>query len=129
MLAAMGMAMHRVICRQSLTCWLCLLLYKRPSVSPDSRPCLCMWTFAPAWPPLIHNIQVCLLNAAEGNDGLHNKISNVFWWAWNANSGDTGGIVQQDWLTINWNKVDWMVRVGLTPWYANKGSSSSSSSG
>lgn len=66
------------------------------------------------------------LNAGDGNDGQHNAIGNVFWWAWNANSGDTGGIVEQDWLTIHWNKVDWMASVGLTPWYANKASSSSS---
>ncbi|KAL3142124.1 hypothetical protein ABBQ32_004742 [Trebouxia sp. C0010 RCD-2024] len=67
-----------------------------------------------------------LTNTGDGNDGKHNKIESVFWWAWNANSGDTGGIVQQDWLTINWNKIDWMASVGLTPWYAKQGSSSSS---
>ena len=70
-------------------------------------------------------LERCVLNAGDGNDGRHNKIESVFWWAWNANSGDTGGIVQQDWLTINWNKVDWMASVGLKPWYANQGSSSS----
>ena len=26
--------------------------------------------------------------AGAANDGLHNAIPNVFWWAWNANSGE-----------------------------------------
>lgn len=28
------------------------------------------------------------------------------WWAWNPNSGDTGGILQDDWTTVNQAKVD-----------------------
>jgi aryl-phospho-beta-D-glucosidase BglC (GH1 family) len=32
------------------------------------------------------------------------------WWSWNPNSGDTGGILQNDWTTVNENKL-----VGLTP--------------
>lgn len=56
----------------------------------------------------------------SGNDGLHNAITSVFWWAWNANSGDTGGIVEADWLTINWGKINWMASVGLVPWYSNQ---------
>lgn len=28
------------------------------------------------------------------------------WWAWNPNSGDTGGVLQDDWLTPNLNKVN-----------------------
>jgi aryl-phospho-beta-D-glucosidase BglC (GH1 family) len=32
------------------------------------------------------------------------------WWSWNPNSGDTGGILQDDWLTVNQNKVQ-----GLLP--------------
>jgi len=27
------------------------------------------------------------------------------WWSWNPNSGDTGGILQDDWTTVNENKV------------------------
>ncbi len=26
------------------------------------------------------------------------------WWSWNPNSGDTGGILQDDWMTVNTNK-------------------------
>jgi endoglucanase len=29
---------------------------------------------------------------------------NFTYWAWNPNSGDTGGIVQDDWVTVNQNK-------------------------
>jgi chitinase len=32
------------------------------------------------------------------------------WWSWNPDSGDTGGILQDDWQTVNQNKVQ-----GLTP--------------
>lgn len=30
----------------------------------------------------------------------HANIPSLYWWDWNANSGDTGGIVQDDWLTV-----------------------------
>lgn len=32
-------------------------------------------------------------NAAGGKDGQHARINNWFYWCWNANSGDTGGLV------------------------------------
>ena len=34
-----------------------------------------------------------------------NSMSYAYW-AWNANSGDTGGILNNDWTTINQSKVD-----------------------
>ncbi|DBB06710.1 TPA: hypothetical protein ACH3X1_012211 [Trebouxia sp. C0004] len=58
-----------------------------------------------------------LNNQGAGNDGQHNPISSWFWWAWNANSGDTGGIVEADWTTINWTKINYMISLGLNPWY------------
>lgn len=30
----------------------------------------------------------------------HANLPSLFWWDWNANSGDTGGLVQDDWLTV-----------------------------
>ena len=30
----------------------------------------------------------------------HANLRNLFWWDWNANSGDTGGIVEDDWVTV-----------------------------
>ena len=31
----------------------------------------------------------------------HATMSHLMWWSWNPNSGDTGGIVQDDWLTVS----------------------------
>jgi hypothetical protein len=43
-----------------------------------------------------------------------------FWWAWNANSGDTKGLVgpQSTWREVQWTKVRMLIRnYGLKPWY------------
>ncbi len=39
------------------------------------------------------------------NDGAasnypHANLLHLLWWSFNPNSGDTGGIVQDDWLTV-----------------------------
>ena len=50
---------------------------------------------------------------------------------WNANSGDTGGLVDNTWLNIQWPKIDFLTMTpdkysssnvapggwGLAPWY------------
>ncbi|AUR51500.1 hypothetical protein CUN60_04075 [Aquella oligotrophica] len=64
--------------------------------------------------------------------GKHQPIYNWFYWSWNANSGDTGGIVDDSWKNINWNRIDHLSRgvlsgqtvinpsgIGLQPWYIN----------
>jgi hypothetical protein len=33
------------------------------------------------------------------------------WWSWNPDSGDTGGILQNDWQTVNQNKVQGLVPI------------------
>ncbi|HEY7326286.1 MAG TPA: cellulase family glycosylhydrolase [Gemmataceae bacterium] len=33
------------------------------------------------------------------------------WWSWNPNSGDTGGILQDDWTTVNQNKVQGLIPI------------------
>ncbi|MEY4768775.1 MAG: hypothetical protein RL637_1414, partial [Pseudomonadota bacterium] len=43
---------------------------------------------------------------------LENKLTDGFYWAWNPNSGDTGGILQNDWLTPWQDKMDLL----LTLW-------------
>ncbi|HSX37466.1 MAG TPA: cellulase family glycosylhydrolase, partial [Chlamydiales bacterium] len=58
-----------------------------------------------------------LNNTGSAADGQHKAIKNWFYWDWNANSGDTGGIVADDWRTINWVKVRYLTGVGLNPWY------------
>jgi endoglucanase len=37
-------------------------------------------------------------------------ICNSFYWSWNPNSGDTGGILQDDWRTLRQDKVDLLQR-------------------
>ena len=32
-------------------------------------------------------------------------------------AGDTGGIVNNDWSTISWTKINYMMSIGLNPWY------------
>jgi len=48
---------------------------------------------------------------------LRRLKAGVVYWCWNANSGDTGGIVRDDWVAVAWEKVAWMQKaVGLHPW-------------
>ena len=42
----------------------------------------------------LYSIRAYYQNQGGGNDGLHAPINNWFYWSWNANSGDTGGIVR-----------------------------------
>lgn len=43
---------------------------------------------------------------------------NWMYWAYNNNSGDTGGIVKQNWLDFEWKKLQWLQQnMKLTPWY------------
>ena len=37
---------------------------------------------------------------------LHTQGISYTYWAWNPDSGDTGGILQDDWTTINQNKLE-----------------------
>lgn len=36
----------------------------------------------------------------DGDDGLHNAVPHQAFWCWNANSGDTGGLVADNWITV-----------------------------
>lgn len=40
-----------------------------------------------------------------------------FYWCWNPNSGDTGGLVAENWQDIQWHKIDYLTRIGLSPWW------------
>ncbi|KAL0030299.1 hypothetical protein WJX77_008297 [Trebouxia sp. C0004] len=51
-------------------------------------------------------------------DELHNPITSFFWFAWNANAGDTGGLVTSpNWDSIVWQKIEYLQSLGLAPWY------------
>ncbi|MDP1880662.1 MAG: cellulase family glycosylhydrolase [Parachlamydiaceae bacterium] len=56
-------------------------------------------------------------NTGELADGKHQPITNWFYWSWNPNSGDTGGLVEDNWKDIVWKKINYLVTIGLTPWY------------
>ncbi|MBP9743317.1 MAG: cellulase family glycosylhydrolase, partial [Burkholderiales bacterium] len=70
-----------------------------------------------------------LNNNNDAIDGLHNSIDNWFYWSYNPNSGDTGGIVANDWTTVQWVKINYLSSgtisgvttnpngIGLAPWY------------
>ncbi len=46
------------------------------------------------------------------------RISSWFYWAYNGNSGDTGGLVDGVWRNLEWTKIIWLKdNLGLKPWY------------
>ncbi len=58
------------------------------------------------------------LNNSEGAaDERHEAIDNWFYWSWNPNSGDTGGLVADNWVDVLWIKIKYLTGVGLKPWY------------
>lgn len=65
----------------------------------------------------MQDIAAYLNNSGAAADGRHQAIPNWFYWSWNANSGDTGGIVADNWRDILWNKVEYLIGIGLKPWY------------
>lgn len=60
-------------------------------------------------------------NVGPGADGKHQPIKSWFYWSWNANSGDTGGLVEDNWRDIVWKKIDYLTQIGLNPWYLGGG--------
>ncbi len=39
-------------------------------------------------------------NEGDAKDLPHAPLNHLLWWSWNPNSGDTGGLVQDDWATV-----------------------------
>ncbi|GBF93230.1 glycoside hydrolase [Raphidocelis subcapitata] len=57
---------------------------------------------------------------SEGAAAAYNPVpvNGWMWWAYNENSGDTGGIVKNYWQDLHWDKLNFMIgRMGLRPWY------------
>ena len=46
------------------------------------------------------------------------------WWSWNPDSGDTGGILQDDWQTVNQNKVQGLIPIEFAMPSAGQGGTS-----
>jgi hypothetical protein len=69
---------------------------------------------------LLFSCAVIAVGASQGGAKAYNTVpvNGWLWWAYNENSGDTGGIVMNQWQELNWEKINWMVaRLGLRPWY------------
>jgi endoglucanase len=57
-------------------------------------------------------------NEGAAADGRHLPIANWFYWSWNPNSGDTGGLVDDEWVNLQWEKVEYLqdsLGLGRTP--------------
>jgi hypothetical protein len=44
-------------------------------------------------------------NTGGANTYPHATMLHMLWWSWNPNSGDTGGIVEDDWATVSSSSV------------------------
>eukprot|EP00884_Botryococcus_braunii_P018123 jgi/Botrbrau1/4995/Bobra.0396s0021.1 len=72
-----------------------------------------------------NSIVMYMNNAGEANDRQHTSIKSWFYWAWNAESFGTGGLVADNQETIVWEKInaltggtlEYPTGLGLTPWY------------
>lgn len=66
---------------------------------------------------------------APASTTSHAPLTSWFYWAWQPDSQGTGGLVDEDWRTIMWNKIgaltggtsDFKTGFGLTPWYLEQG--------
>lgn len=66
---------------------------------------------------------------APSNTTSHAPLTSWFFWAWQPDSYGTGGLVDNDWRSIMWNKVgaltggtaDFATGMGLKPWYLQQG--------
>jgi aryl-phospho-beta-D-glucosidase BglC (GH1 family) len=68
----------------------------------------------------MHDMAEYFQSNAPAADGKHKAIPHWFYWSWNANSGDTGGVVADNRLDIQWKKIDYLTQIGLKPWYLRK---------
>eukprot|EP00798_Chlamydomonas_sp_ICE-L_P024564 gene24564-10175_t len=50
-------------------------------------------------------------NEGDAIDGLHTSITSWCFWAWNDNSGDTGGLVDSTWVNIRRYHIHWFTFV------------------
>jgi hypothetical protein len=72
-----------------------------------------------------------LTSTGMANDGRHAPIQSWFYWAWNAETAITGGLVADNLIDIEWAKIaaltggtnEWPLGLGLRPWYLQVGGS------
>lgn len=68
----------------------------------------------------LQDIAKYMNNSQDAADGRHHAIKHWFYWSWNPNSGDTGGLVGDNWMDIEWKKIDYLLTIGLIPWHQDK---------
>ncbi len=57
------------------------------------------------------------LSQSEFSRAVQHPWPRRFFWCWNRNSGDTGGLVKEDWRELEWDKVTYLSLIGLRPWF------------
>jgi hypothetical protein len=67
----------------------------------------------------LRDLALWMNNAGAARDSEHNAVLNWFYWSYNANSGDTGGLVDDAWRNLEWAKLRYLFdNLGLRPWYS-----------
>ena len=61
----------------------------------------------------------------DANDSLHEPLSGAILWCLNQNTDGNLQLLETDWATLDWTKINWMRTIGLTPWYAPNNDNSS----
>ena len=61
-----------------------------------------------------------LCYAGSGNDGAHRQINSFIWNSWTPDVAVTGGILDVDYASIVWPKINYLAspNLGLLPWYS-----------
>ena len=63
-----------------------------------------------------------MAKAAPADAYASAKFNSWFWFCWNANSGDTGGLVDDTWKNLKWDKLTFLHdHFGLRGWWAADG--------
>jgi hypothetical protein len=66
----------------------------------------------------LRDLALWMNNVGAAADGQHSAISSWFYWCYNANSGDTGGLVCDQWRELQWAKLGFLAEyMGLRPWH------------
>lgn len=65
----------------------------------------------------LRDLALYINNEGAAKSDEHTGVNYWFYWCWNANSGDTGGIVDNSWVNIEWRKINYLMDIGLQPLY------------
>jgi aryl-phospho-beta-D-glucosidase BglC (GH1 family) len=66
----------------------------------------------------LNDFAAYLNNEGVGRTDQHNAISSVYYWSYNPNSWDTGGLVDDSWQNLLWQKLRFLrQKLGMRAWY------------